>query len=64
MSDSKLLLSTHSHGQATGLENDVRELQRHDVRFRESTQLVRTPVKIHIDGKIITGIEGRCKSVT
>ena len=64
VSDSKLLLSTHSHGQATGLDNDVRELRRHDVRLRESIQLVRTPVEIHVDGKIITGIEGLRKSVT
>ena len=47
-----------------GLKNDVRELRRHDVRFRESIQLVRIPVEIHVDGKIITGIEGRRKLVT
>ena len=64
VSDSKLLLNTHSHGQARRFENDASELRRHDVRFRESSQLVRTPVEIHVDGKIITGIEGRRKSVT
>ena len=64
MSDSKLLLNTHSRGQARRLENVVCELLQHDVRSRESSQLVRTPVENHVDGKIITGIEGRRKSVT
>ena len=65
VSDSQLFLSTHSHGQATGLHNDVRELRRHDVRLSESIQLVLIPVEIHVDGKITTGIEGlRKKLVT
>ena len=58
MSDSQLFLSTHRHGQVTGLHNDVRELRRHDVRLSESIQLVLTLVEIHVDGKITTGIEG------
>ena len=58
MSDSQLFLSTHSHGQATGLHNDVRELRRHDLLLSESIQLVLTFVEIQVDGKITTGIEG------
>ena len=58
VSDSELFLSTHSYGQATGLHNDVREFRRHNVRLSESIQLILTSVKIHVDGKITTGIEG------
>ena len=64
VSDSQLFLSTHSHGQATGLHNDVRELRRHDVRLSESIQLVLTFVEIQVDGKITTGIEDFGKSET
>ena len=62
VSDSQPFLSTHSHGQATGLHNDVRELRRHDVRLSESIQLVLIFVEIQVDGKITTGIEGLRKN--